>query len=315
MVMSGPFYTARSVTMGPMGTATLTVFGGTGFLGQHVASRALAEGWAVRVAARRPGPRAVAGDAGSATPLAVDVRDPDAVQRAVEGAAAVVNAVSLYVAGRSASFHGIHVDAAGRVAQAAKSAGARLVHVSGIGVDRCSPSPYVRARALGEARVRDVYPQSVILRPSVLFSDEDAFLTAVTGLVRRLPVIPLFGSGECRIQPVHVDDAARAVVAAAGRDDAPGATYELGGPHVFTYRELLQAVAGRLGKRPKLLPIPFGLWRPLALLVAPLPEPPITRDQIELMRRDNIVRTEKGFVDLGIDPGSLSGVLESVTTS
>lgn len=295
-----------------MTTGTVTLFGGTGFLGRRVAQRALEQGWTVHVAARRQRPDLFTGLARSPVHVEVDARDAEAVRRAVSGATAVVNAVSLYVESRAASFRAIHVDAAATIAEAAKAADARLVHVSGIGVDRDSPSLYVRARALGEERVREANPDSVILRPSALFGEGDAFLSSITSLVRWLPVIPLFGSGDMRLQPVHVDDVARAVMAALEREDTTGSTFELGGPDVFTYRELIRAVAERLGKQRWLLPVPFALWRLLALMTAPLPGPPITRDQLELLRLDNVATAERTFEDLGITSDSLTRMLESI---
>lgn len=304
---------ARSVTMSAMSSATVTIFGGTGFLGRRIARQALNAGWTVRIGARHARPGLFAGEVRQPEHVAVDIRDPDAVAESVKGSTGVVNAVSLYVESRSESFQSIHVDAAGQVARAANAAAARLVHLSGIGVDRRSPSPYVRARAFGEERVREADPRSVILRPGVLFGAGDAFLSATMQMIKWLPVVPLFGTGGNRLQPVHVDDVARAAVAALDREDAPGVTYELGGPDTFTYGELLETLAARLGRKRWFLPVPFPLWHLLALMAAPLPGPPITRDQVELLRRDNIVQADKTFKDLGIEIGSLTGVLETVS--
>lgn len=290
----------------------MTLFGGTGFLGRRIARKAMDRGWDVRIATRHQRPDLFPSPARSLAHVEVDVRDAAAVHRAVSGATAVVNAVSLYVQSRTASFRSIHVDAAARIAEAAKAVDARLVHVSGIGVDRDSPSPYIRARALGEEQVRTADPSCVILRPSALYGEGDALLSSIISLVRWLPVIPLFGSGAARLQPVHVDDVARAVAAALARGDTAGSTFELGGPDVFTYRELLRAVAGKLGKRRWLLPVPFPLWRLLATMAAPLANPPLTRDQLELLRHDNVATADRAFEDLGITIDSLANILESI---
>lgn len=297
-----------------MAKRLITVFGGTGFLGRRVVERALDAGWDVRVAARRPAVEAFAANARQPELFTADIRDPEVVAAAVSGADAVVNAVGLYAEDRRESFETTHVVGAGHVAQAAKRVSARLVHVSGIGVERRSRSPYIRARALGEERVLDAYPESVILRPSALFGAGDALLSAMVPMIKWLPVIPLFGEGESRLQPVHVDDVGRAVIAAVTRDDARGKLYELGGPDVLTYRELLEGIADRLGRRRWFKPVSYRTWHLLALLSSPLPGPPITRDQIALIRSDNVVSAERTFEDLGIDSESLHHILDNVPT-
>jgi len=295
-----------------MSDRLVTVFGGTGFLGRRVVSEALAGGWNVRVAARRS--RADLFRAGSPSPelCVADIRDPAAVSAAVQGASAVVNAVALYAQSRGESFDQTHVIAAGQVAEAAQRVSARLVHVSGIGVDSRSPSAYVQARALGEKRVQGLYPRAVILRPSAMFGPGDGLLAAMVPMIRRLPVLPLFGDGKSRVQPVHVDDVARAVLAALDRDDAAGAIYELGGPSVYTYRELFEGIADSLGCRRWFLPVPFRIWRVLVLLASTLPDPPITLDQLELVRRDNVVGGGRTFEDLGVEMRSLTDILDVV---
>lgn len=297
----------RRVTKG-----LLIVFGGTGFLGRRIVRRAWQEGWTPRVVARHSRPLLFDGADQVPEQVIADIRDPEAVARAVRGAAAVVNAVALYVESRSERFDTTHVVGAGHVAQAAKRVSARLIHVSGIGVDRRSPSPYVRARALGEERVRDAYPESVILRPSALFGPGDTLLSAMVRTIKWLPMVPLFGEGDSRVQPVHVDDVARAAAAAMERDDAPGNTYELGGPDVFTYRELWQALARRLGRRRGFVSVSFKTWKMIAAAGSLLASPPITGDQLELVRRDNVVGSEKTFADLGIGTGSLARVVDAV---
>lgn len=291
----------------------MTVFGGTGFLGRHVVRAGLAAGWDVRIAARAPRPESVDVDPVKVERFAVDIRNPEAVAAAVHGATAVVNAVSLYVENRHSSFESIHVLGAGHVARAASRVSARLIHVSGIGVDHRLRSSYIRARALGEERVRDVYPDSVILRPSALFGSGDALLSTMTGLVERLPVIPLFGTGDSRIQPAAVNDVSRAVLAALARPDARAGTYELGGPVVYTYRQLFEGIAARLERRRWFIPVPYLLWNLAAVVASPLKAPPVTRDQIELVRRDNVVTGDRTFQSLGMGSGCLTNILDVVS--
>lgn len=291
-----------------MSLGLLTVFGGTGFLGRRIVRQALNKGWSVRVAARHPRPELFVDETPEPEHLEVDIRDPEVVAAAVNGATAVVNCVGLYVEDRRDSFETVHVIGAGHVAQASKRAEARLVHLSGIGVDRRSGSDYVRARALGEERVRDAYVDSVILRPSVLFGPGDSLVSTLSSMIRWLPVIPLFGDGDTRLQPVHVDDVARAVLSALEKPEARGGVFELGGPDVFSYRELLQTIGTAMGRRRWLQPVPFGIWK----LLAALPAAPVTRDQIELLQRDNIVTADTGFGSLGIGAASLTRVVDTV---
>lgn len=289
-----------------MTSGPITVFGGTGFLGHRIVERLLRAGWRVRVAARRVGER----DLGDAEACPADITDPAAVARAVAGARAVVNAVSLYTETRRETFDAVHVAAAAELARAARNAGtSRLVHVSGIGADPVSPSRYVAARGRGEAAVREAFPAAVILRPGVLFGRGDAFLSTLDA-VTRLPLVPLFGQGGTRLQPVHVDDVALAVERIVGMSDPPAVLFELGGPEVLEYRRILERVMAYRGRRRRLLPIPFAVWHALAAACSVLPRPPLTRDQVILMRHDNVVDDGvTGFDELAIEPHSLSGSL------
>jgi NADH dehydrogenase len=218
----------------------------------------------------------------------------------------VINCVGLYVETRTESFRDVHVEGARAVAEIAKAQGVRhLVHISGIGADRGSPSAYVRARAEGEDDVRRAFPAATILRPSAMFSRDGAFFGALDAIVRRLPVVPLFGDGGTRLQPVLVGDVAEAACRALERDSASGTVFELGGPEVFTYREIMERLAARAGRRRLLLPVPFALWRALAAMASLLPRPPLTPAQVALMQRDNVVGDGVAtFADLSIAPRS-----------
>lgn len=286
----------------------VAVFGGTGFLGRAVVAELVAHGRPVRVAARDPHAAAFADlPADSVERCAVDIRDEDAVATVVAGAAAVVNAVSLYVQAGDLDFDTIHVHGAERVARLAAAAGVNhLIHISGIGVDTHSKSRYVRARALGEKAVRAAFPATIVLRPSVIFGPGDHFLSALDG-VTRLPVIPLFGDGGTRLQPVHVGDVALAVDACLAQPVAAGCVFELGGAEVLTYRDILRAILRLRRRRRMLLPVPFMIWHGIARASALLPNPPITRDQVVLMSADNVVSDDAaGLTHLGITPRPLS---------
>lgn len=293
-----------------MRDAPTVVFGGTGFLGAALVRELVEADRPVRLVARRPRRPAWA-EPGDPLELATaDLRREAEVAAALEGAGAVVNAVSLYVPTRRLSFEAIHVEGAGRLARLAREAGIeRLIQLSGIGADSASPSAYVRARARGESAVLDAMPKAIIVRPSVLFGPDDAFLGTLARLTR-LPAIPLFGRGETRLQPVHVVDVARALARLAGGPAPRRRLFELGGGDVLRYREILELVMARLHRERPLVPVPFIAWRALARLLSPLPSPPLTRDQVILMARDNRVGEGVGtFADLGLAPRSLREAL------
>ncbi len=290
-----------------MATESVTVFGGTGFLGKAIVRQLVESQSRVRIAVRHPS----AEYAKDIEQIQADVRDEAAVAAAIAGAQAVVNVVGLYVERGTETFEAVHVQGALHVARQAKRHGlARLVHVSGIGADLSSTSPYIRARAQGELRVKKAFDAATIIRPSVLFGPQDAFLKALDQVSRLLPVVPLFGSGQTRLQPVYVEDVAAAVVACLRDAASVGETYELGGAEVHTYREILHRVLRHRSRRRALLPVPFVIWDILATGLSALPEPPVTRDQIALMRQDNIVHEgAPSFKELGMTPRSVNELL------
>lgn len=291
-----------------METSRIAVFGGTGFLGRHVVTALRDAGRPVRIAVRHPGRVQTDKDIDA---VQADVRDAASVAKALQGCAGAVNCVSLYAERGGATFEAVHVTGAGKVAREAARAGLEaLVLVSGIGADTGSPSAYVRARAHGEQTVRATFPDAVVLRPSVLFGPGDSFFTTFAAMARMSPVLPLFGRGQTRLQPVFAGDVARAITVVLADPAARGRTYELGGPHVYTYADLLRLVLRRTGRRRALLPVPFAVWEGLAMLMSVLPGPPLTRDMIALMRKDNVADGEApGFADLGIAPCAAEDVL------
>lgn len=292
------------------------MFGGTGFLGRRVVRQMLDRDFAVRVASRRP----ERGDAivrakslvkSSALEFVrADISDDASIEAVVAGAFGVVNAVSLYVEQDGRTFHSVHVEAAARVAMHSREANvAGLVHVSGIGADAASASSYIRSRGEGENAVRAAFPLAKIIRPAVMFGPDDAFLVPLLKLLRKFPVFPLFGSGRTQLQPACVEDVGAAIARTLEASQA-AAIHELGGPHVYSYRELLRTVCDCLGLQRLFVPVPFAMWQALALLAENLPGPPITRNQIELMRTDNVASPDcAGFGALGIEPHGIEAVL------
>lgn len=287
-------------------TASTLVFGGSGFLGAAVVRELVDAGRRVRLAARHPALPDWAEPDDPIELVQADIRSSDDVAAALKGADAVVNVVSLYVERRGLSFDDIHVQGAGRLAQLTRNAGIkRLIHISGIGADTSSSSAYVRARAHGEEAVIDALPRAIIIRPSVLFGADDALLSNLAGLTR-LPLIPLFGRGSTRLQPVHVRDLARAITHLAGEPTCPRRLFELGGPDILSYRQILRLVLAHLGRERPLVPVPFIVWRALATLTSLLPNPPLTHDQVILMAQDNVADDAMGsFSDIDLLPHSL----------
>ena len=286
----------------------VVVFGGAGFLGRRVVGRLNGRSIPVTIASRHPDTTSFAVGASDRAfrHVQAEVRDSNATARALKGAWAAVNCVGLYLETRTESFHDVHVEGARAVAKVARACGVRrLVHISGIGINPNSASAYIRARAQGEDAVRSIFPDAVILRPSVMFSRDGAFFGALEAIVRHLPVVPLFGGGGTRLQPVHVGDVAEAVCRALDDDRVVGTVFELGGPDIFTYREILERLAARAGRRRLFLPVPFALWWALARVMSLLPRPPLTPAQVALIERDNVASDGVAtFSELGITPCS-----------
>jgi uncharacterized protein YbjT (DUF2867 family) len=295
----------------------VTVFGGTGFLGRRIVRHLLRRGFGVRVAARHPERVQAVFRSNEPAPLAVaaDVHDEGAVAAALAGVFGAVNAVSLYVEHGRESFDAVHVEGAARLARHAREAGVeRLVHVSGIGADPGSAAPYIRARGRGELAVTEAFGAATLVRPAVMFEPDDTFLTRLVKLVRTLPVYPMFGSGQTRLQPVDVDDVAEAIARVLDRSDgADRPCYELGGPRVYTYQELLQSIALAMGTRVRTVPMPFAVWRALAGVAEFLPGTPLTRNQIALMKRDNVASDDlPGLPELSVTPTAVEAIVRQI---
>ncbi|MFQ5765282.1 MAG: complex I NDUFA9 subunit family protein [Rhodospirillales bacterium] len=321
-----------------MDRRVVTVFGGSGFLGRHLVKRLAAEGAEVRVPVRdAEGAQflKVLGDVGQVVTWPADITDAAQVAKALDGADAAVNLVGiLYERGR-ATFQRIHVDGAANVARAAAAAGVRrLVHVSAVGADPDSPAEYARTKAAGEAAVKEAFPGATIVRPSIVFGPEDDFFNRFAGLARLTPVLPVFGcptwptielfpeggivdvdlygDGGTKFQPVYVGDVADAIMAILADDATAGGTYELGGPSVYSFKEIMDLMLAETGRERFLAPLPFAVAKVQAFFLEMWPVPPLTRDQVKLLERDNVVSGElPGLKDLGIEPTAAEGVLPS----
>ena len=289
-----------------MDTRLVTVFGGTGFLGRHTV-RALAKaGWRIKVAARRPARGFFLrplGTVGQIDFVKCDIADPESVAAAVTGCDAVVNLCGILFQ-RGQTFEDVQADGAANVGAAAASKGVKtVVHVSAIGADSESASEYAITKAEGETRLREAFPAATILRPSIVFGPEDGFFNRFAEMARFLPALPLIGGGKTRFQPVFVGDVAGAIVKALDSETARGRTYELGGPTVYSFRQLMQVILDETGRKRLLLPLPFGIAAFKAFFLQFLPNPLLTPDQVKLLRHDNVAAPGAlGLADLGIVP-------------
>jgi uncharacterized protein YbjT (DUF2867 family) len=300
-------------------TRLITILGGSGFLGRYVARRMAQAGWRVRVATRRPNQAMFVrtyGVVGQVEPVLCNIRDDESVRAAVAGAEAVVNCVGTFDTSGKNSFDAIHIEGAGRLARLAAEAGVeRFVQISAIGADPQSDSAYGRSKAAGEAALLEVFPGAVILRPSVMFGPEDKFFNRFAGMTRLSPFLPIAGANTL-FQPAYVDDVAKAAAIAAEGEAAPG-IYELGGPDVRSFRELMEGMLAVIRRRRVILPLPWFMARFMAwwfdlgksVTLGILPSL-LTRDQVKQLRRDNVVSDgAKGFADLGIAPVPMELVL------
>ena len=303
-------------------TKLVTIYGGSGFVGRYISWHLARRGWRIRVAVRRPNEALFVrpyGVVGQVEPVFCNIRDDASVASVMTEADAVVNCVGVLAEEGRNRFDAVQAEGAGRIARLAAERGiTRMVHLSAIGADAASDSGYARSKAAGEAAVLSALPDAVILRPSLVFGTEDKFFNRFASMARFGPILPVVGAAT-RFQPVYVDDVARVAVKGV-EGEIPGGIYELGGPEVATFRELMQKMLGVIQRRRMILNVPFwaaglqasaldlagkvslGLWSNDVL----------TRDQVRLLRRDNVVAPgAKGFAELGIEPTAMESVLES----
>jgi len=296
----------------------VTVFGGSGFLGRHVVQALARRGYRIRVACRRPdlaGHLQPLGNVGQIQPVQANLRARWSVDRAVAGADHVVNLVAiLHESGRQ-RFDAIHSFGARAVAEAARAAGASLVHVSAIGADAKSPAHYARSKAAGEQAVQETLPDAVIFRPSIMFGPEDGFFNRFATMARYTPALPLIGGGHTRFQPVYVADVAEAIARAVDGEVA-GGIYELGGPEALTFRECMERMLATIDRKRWLVPVPWFIARLQGAILGLLPSPLLTSDQVKLLETDNVVSAEaerdgRTLTGLGIRPKSIESILPS----
>lgn len=288
----------------------VTVFGGSGFLGRHVVRALCRDGWRVRVATRRPhlaGDVRLAGDVGQVQLVQANIRNRDSIRRALEHADGVVNLVGILAERGAQSFRDTQALGAANIAELAAEAGiTRFVQMSAIGASLSSRALYARTKAEAEASVRAAIPSAVILRPSIIFGPEDGFFTRFAEMARVSPVLPLIGAST-QFQPVYVGDVAQAVANALSRPEAAGRTFELGGPRIYTMKELLQYITREIDRPRLLLPLPIPVAAPLGYVIGALSRlnpffgPPLTGDQVQLLKEHNVVASgASAFADLGI---------------
>jgi uncharacterized protein YbjT (DUF2867 family) len=297
----------------------VTVFGGSGFVGNHLVQLLARQGYRIRVAVRRPdlaGEVRMFGGVGQVVPVQTNLRNEESIRRAVAGAQIVINLVGVGQQRGAQTFRAIHAEGAAMVARAAKAAGATtLVHMSALGVDKAAEvSQYAASKLAGERAVLEAFPQTVIMRPSLMFGQGDGFFNLMGTLARLSPIMPLIG-GKTLFQPVFVGDVADAFLKAAEGEVKTGRVYELGGPDIETHKALLQRILREAGRNRPLLPLPAPIAKLTAGILSFLPiQPLITGDQVELLGVDNVVSPEatkdkRTLAGLGITATSMDEIL------
>lgn len=292
----------------------ITIFGGAGFIGRHLVRKLATGGWRIRVISRSPGLAGhlqPLGDVGQIVVQPESGGDEAALGRLLEGSSAVVNLVGILYETSKQRFDDVHGERPGRIARAAAEAGVeRLVHVSAIGADDQSSSAYAQSKAKGETTLRQAFENAVIIRPSIIIGPEDDFFNRFAAMARVTPALPLIGGGKTRFQPVYVGNVADAIIAGLERDDALGRTYEIGGPETYSFEELLRYMLEVIGRKRYLIDLPFGIAALQARFLEWLPVPPLTRDQLELLKTDNVVgENALTLDDLGITPTPIEMVV------
>jgi len=297
-----------------MAAEVITVFGGSGFVGRHLVRRLAKAGHTLRIAVRHPEQAKFLkplGDVGQITPLAADLGVPHSVAVALEGATQCVNLVGiLHERGRQ-SFAAVHIEGAKRLAEAAAAAGLKaFVQVSALGAAPDAEADYARSKFAGEQAVRAAFPAAVVLRPSLIVGPEDEFFNRFAAMARLSPFLPLIDGGRTLFQPTYVGDVTLAIERALGNPATRGRTFELGGPRTYSFRQLLELTLKEIGRKRFLLPVPGSLAAIQAGLMERLPKPPLTRDQLRMLRRDSIMDAgAAGYAALGIQPQSIEAIL------
>ncbi|MBV8935168.1 MAG: complex I NDUFA9 subunit family protein [Alphaproteobacteria bacterium] len=294
------------------------MFGGTGFIGRHLVALLLHSGTTVRVAVRDPGGAKMAVEATNSPEIVqADIHDETSVGRAIAGANAIFNLVGILTETATQTYHAIHVEGARRVALAAQRQGVtRLIQLSALGASLASPAISDRTKAEGEHAVREVFPQATIVRPSLTYGEDDHFFSRFAAMIRSSPVLPLIGGGVTKFQPVSVVDMTSGLAELLKRPDTAGKTYEFGGPQVYSFKELLELLLSALNRQRVLLPVPFALAEIQAGLLELLPNAPLTRDQVRLLKTDKVVSgLEPTLGDLGVQARPLEQFLTAFRDS
>jgi len=292
----------------------VAILGGSGFIGRYIVKRLAERGDVLAVGARHAASAKflkLKGDVGQVGLLNITIEDEALLPAFLAGNDTVINCVGILRESASRTFDRLHHTAPARLARLAREAGAqRLIHISAIGADPRATSAYARSKAAGEQAVRDAFPTATILRPSIVFGPEDQFFNRFAALAMVSPALPLVGGGLTRFQPVYVGDVASAAVRSIDDPAGAGRTYELGGPKVYTFRQLIELLLEEIRRKRLLIDIPFGIASLQARLMAILPNPPLTPDQVELLKRDNVVSSGAlTLATLGITPTALEAIL------
>jgi NADH dehydrogenase len=295
----------------------VTVFGGSGFIGRHVVRELAAKGYRVRVACRRPdlaGHLQPLGNVGQIHCMQANLRYRWSIDRAVEGADIVVNLVGILAESGKQSFDSLQARGAGWVAEAAAASGARLIQMSAIGADADSEADYARTKAEGEALVRAAAPEAIIMRPSIVFGPEDEFFNRFAAMAQISPIIPLIGGGDTKFQPVYVGDVAKAVAMAVDGDVEAGSTWELGGPETLSFKECMERLLQVVSRNRLMVSIPFALAKLIGQVAQYMPDAPITPDQVEMMKSNNVVSQKavddgNTLAEMGIVAAPLMSIL------
>ncbi|MCD1635620.1 complex I NDUFA9 subunit family protein [Martelella mediterranea] len=299
----------------------VTVFGGSGFVGRYVVRALAKRGYRIRVAVRRPDLALFLqplGNVGQITFMQANLRYEDSVRRAIHGADHVVNCVGILFESGKNGFDAVQTEGARLVAEVTRSEGAKLTHVSAIGADADSPSHYARSKGVAEASIREICPDAVIVRPSIIFGPEDDFFNKFGKMSLISPILPLIGGGETKFQPVYVGDVAEVIARSVEGKLEGGKVYELGGRDVLTFRECLELLLSVTGRKRALVSMPFGLASLFGSIASLIPfiAPPLTSDQVKLLKADNVVSEEaqaegRTLDGLGIRPAQLEVVLRT----
>jgi NADH dehydrogenase len=296
-------------------TRQITVFGGSGFIGRHIVRRLAPEGAIIRVPTRNPEHvlnLKPAGDVGQIVPVSCSMRSDASVAAAIGNSGAVINLIGTLNPNRRDTFQAVHLEAAARIARIAREQGATsFIHMSALGASTNAKAAYARSKMAGEEAVRTFFPEATILRPSIVFGPEDKFFNMFATMARFLPFLPLIGGGQTKFQPVYAGDIAAAIVEILYRPEARGQVFELGGPSVYTFRQLLELMLEEIGRHRRFIDMPWAMAKFKATFLELLPNAPLTRDQVEMLKSDNVIRDTqaKTFRDLGISPTALEVIL------